>query len=785
MKIRHMQKFKKITLIILSSIIGIIMVTILIISPVAKHLITRSVEKNSGRQISIGHVYLNPLTGSIRISGFKIYELKSDSIFFSAEGISVNIAMLKLLSKTYKIRKLTLYHPRGTIIQNEKNFNFSDLINKFLKNENSDTTKTPVHLSILNIKIIDGEFCYREQQIPINYSIKKVNIDSGGKRWDTDSVNVQFSFLPGIGSGDIKGEITFNLKTYDYRIALVTHKFDLNIIEQYLKGLMSYGSFSANIDADIKAKGNINDQEVLDASGKMAINEFHFGKNPKDDFVAFDKMLLVITELNPKNLKYLFDSVSLTHPYIKYELYDYLDNLQTMFGKNGANIEAANANAAEFNLILSLARYIKVIANSFFRSDYKINRLRIYKGDIKFNDFSTSEKFAFELYPLNIIADSIDKNRSRVNVSLKSIIKPYGNIQVAVSINPRDSSDFDMQYHFQKLPVAMFNPYIISFTSFPLDRGTLEFNGNWNVRNGMIKSTNHLVIVDPRTSKRIRNKDTKWIPVPLIMTFMRERGNVIDYEIPITGNLKDPKFHLHYVIFDLLRNVFIKPPTTPYRLQIKNVETEIEKSVTLKWAIRQGSLLASQEKFIEKMADFLLKNPDASISVFPQQYAIKEKEYILFFEAKKKYFMAINNKNARIFSVEDSGKVDKMSVKDSLFVRYLNNHIKDSLIFTIQEKCTHIIDSAFINAKFNQLNKGRENVFISYFKKRGVDKQLKILKAENVIPYNGFSFYKIEYNGEFPESLLKSYIQMNEFNNEAPRKKFKEERKAVNEKSSE
>ena len=170
-----------------------------------------------------------------------------------------------------------------------------------------------------------------------------------------------------MGSGDIKGEITFNLKTYDYRIALVTHKFDLNIIEQYLKGLMSYGSFSANIDADIKAKGNLNDQEVLDASGKMAINEFHFGKNPKDDFVAFDKMLLVITELNPKNLKYLFDSISLSHPYVKYERYDYLDNLQTMFGKNGANIEAANANAAEFNLILSLVRYIKVIANSFFQ----------------------------------------------------------------------------------------------------------------------------------------------------------------------------------------------------------------------------------------------------------------------------------------------------------------------------------------------------------------------------------------------------------------------------------
>ena len=30
----------------------------------------------------------------------------------------------------------------------------------------------------------------------------------------------------------------------------------------------------------------------------------------------------------------------------------------------------------------------------------------------------------------------------------------------------------------------MFNPYLITYTSFPLDRGTIELNGTWNVRNG-------------------------------------------------------------------------------------------------------------------------------------------------------------------------------------------------------------------------------------------------------------------------------------------------------------
>jgi len=187
-------------------------------------------------------------------------------------------------------------------------------------------------------------------------------------------------------------------------------------------------------------------------------------------------------------------------------------------------------------------------------------------------------------------------------------------------------------------------------------------------------------------------------------------------------------------------------------------------------------LQSEQEWFIERMADFLLKNPDASITVTPQQYAIKEKEYILFFEAKKKYFLEMHKKNIQSLNELDSEKVDKMSVKNSSFVHYLDKQINDSLIFTIQEKCYRIIDSATINTKFAQLNKERENVFLSFFRRKEVRKRINISPGENVIPYNGFSFYKIEYKGELPKSLIKAYREMNELNAEAPRKKFKKER---------
>ena len=149
----------------------------------------------------------------------------------------------------------------------------------------------------------------------------------------------------------------------------------------------------------------------------------------------------------------------------------------------------------------------------------------------------------------------------------------------------------------------------------------------------------------------------------------------------------------------------------------------------------------------------------------------------MFFEAKKKYFLVLNNKNIGSFTEADSERVDKMSVKDSLFVHYLSKQVSDTMMFTIQEQSNNFLGSAMINAKFNLLNKAREDAFMFDFKKKGVESRVKIYPGENNIPYNGFSFYKITYKGELPKSLIKAYFKMNELNNKAYRQRYKQEQK--------
>ena len=765
-------KLRKIALIAVSTVLVLAILVIVFISPITKYLIEKYDEQYTGRQITMDWAYVNPFTGYLHFNDLRIYERESDSIFFSTKGMSANVEMFKLFSKNYEVSELKLDAPRGLVIQRKKKFNFSDLIDKFSAKDKIDTIVAPLHLNILNTKITNGEFYYTDKLIPINYFIKNVNFESTGRRWDVDSIVGKIAFDSGIGSGNVKADFMINTDNNNYRLAAVVNNFDLQIIEQYLNDLTNYGSFTAHLDADIKSTGNLLIQDKASIMGRIAINDFHFGKTPKEDYASFDTLVVAINEITPRKLIYNIDSAVLTHPYFKYEMYDKMDNLQMMFGKEGEKIMDAKTDPAQFNLVIEIAEYIRQVSKNFFRSYFKVGKLAIKRGDFRFNDFSRSEKFTMNFDPINVVADSINKNDRRAEVYLNSGIKPFGQVKAVLSIDPKDTSNFDLTYNFEKMPLTMFNAYTMTYTSFPLDRGTIEMNGKWQVRNSQIQSDNHLIVVDPRVGKRVKNADRKWLPLPLIMAFIRERGNVIDYQIPITGNLQDPKFHFRDVLFDLLKNIFIKPPTTPYGITVKTVENDIEKALTLKWELRQSTLAKSQKKFLRKIADFLEKTPTATIDVYPQVFTSKEKEYMLFFEAKKKYFLALNNLQTASFSEKDSIKVDRMSVKDSVFVKYLNDHINPKNTFTIQEKCAKFVGSEGIDAKLKQLNDSRVAVFMEYFKENTVKKQVVMHKGEDVVPYNGFSFYKINYPGPMPETLTKAYQKLEGLNERAPRKAF-------------
>ena len=505
---------------------------ILLLSPITKYLIEKYDIEYTGRQIKVNRIYINPFTGYIHIYGLKVFEFSSESEFIVASDLRCNVSMSALFSGTLEFSEITLDNPYAIIRQNKKVFNFSDLIKKFTPGKSLKKNKN-LRVNLLNLEINNGNVIYVESSIPVNYSVLKLNIKSRGKMWNEDSINASVTLNSGIGKGTMEGKVRINIKTLCY--ALETHfkDFDLSVMEQYLKDITNSAKLSASFDADLKASGNLKNPEDINMQGLLLVNNLHFGEAGKEDYLSFKKLSINIKRLNPKNKKYLFDSLSLIEPYFLYERYDTLDNIQNMFGKKGDKIAVAKANTEKPNLLFQIADYVKILAKNFFKSNYEVNKIAIYDANLRYSDYTLSEKFEIAADPLFIVADSIKRSNRWVKMSLTTNLKPYGKVSVDISINPKDSSDFNINYHLLQLPVIIFNPFIVKYTSYPLKRGTMELKGTWNVNNGNIASKNHLTIIDPLISGREKQNAIRKLPLRLIMFFARDRGNVIDYEVPL------------------------------------------------------------------------------------------------------------------------------------------------------------------------------------------------------------------------------------------------------------
>lgn len=133
----------------------------------------------------------------------------------------------------------------------------------------------------------------------------------------------------------MNGKVGYNAQNTNYRLSVNVHDFDLEVLRQYIWELINYGMFRARLDGDLHAKGNLHSKDNISLSGQLALRDFHLGKTTTDDYLAFKKLQFTIGEVSPVHRKFIFDSIVLTSPYLKYERYDSLDNLQTLFGKKG------------------------------------------------------------------------------------------------------------------------------------------------------------------------------------------------------------------------------------------------------------------------------------------------------------------------------------------------------------------------------------------------------------------------------------------------------------------
>ena len=454
-------RFWRIIVISLWSVLLVVALAIAFISPIAKYLIEKNSEKYIGRKVKMSWLYLNPFTGSVIAHDLVIYEKGSSDTAIKTANLYANVTVGKLLFKTYEISSVTLDRAWVNVIQDSLKINFDDWLQK---DSAKKTSAEPVRFNICNIRIKNSEVHYHQLSIPVDYFIKNVNLTCPFILWNVDTTHFEYDFASGIGSGTLKGSVNFNKKNSAYDLRTVITDFDLKVLQQYIKDFSTGANFSAFLDADVHTIGKLDSSLDMMTSGKMAIRDFHFGKTPKDDYASFKMFSMNIDSLYPSDKKYFLSSLLLDSAYLKYEKYDYLDNFSRMFGKDGNMVKEAYAKHQQVNIIFLIADYISQLAKNIIHSEYRIDQLTISNSRLLFNDYSLLQEFWATTDSISITATDIDSRKQRTYLTMQSKLIPFGNVNVKLDVNPTDFGDFHLDYAISNVPLPMFNPYFVTYT---------------------------------------------------------------------------------------------------------------------------------------------------------------------------------------------------------------------------------------------------------------------------------------------------------------------------------
>lgn len=104
---------------------------------------------------------------------------------------------------------------------------------------------------------------------------------------------------------------------------------------------------------------------------------------------------------------------------------------------------------------------------------------------------------------------------------------------------------FEANFAIQKLEIPHFSLYYKKQIPAAVTSGTLSINSKTCCKNSILDSWNHILIEDLNLIPHKKGKKTfLGIPISQIVKFLRTHQGRIEFDFPVTGDLKNPEYHL-------------------------------------------------------------------------------------------------------------------------------------------------------------------------------------------------------------------------------------------------
>lgn len=712
---------RRIGLKILIAFTVIVALLLFFLSSIIKWYVETNGEKIIGRKISLTELHINYLKFSVTAKGLILYEKDVTESFLAFDELVIDMDLMRLLKNQYAFSEIRLINPKVTIISDEKGFNFDDIIEHLSEGDEEPVeTSDTVKYLVKNLRISGGYIRYEDKTLNSVSELKNLGLNIPEIAWDNSRSELGVEFELG-ENGKVSLSGAIDQAKAIYELKLNTENLDISPFKGYFNAYIDAGSLTGSLFTDIIIKGSLTNLMNIVISGEVDVRDIMITDPGLLPFLSVETMHIELKSIDLGKENYSIGLFELENPKIVTQL---------------------NSKGANYDLVLA-PYWADTIPdpNDTIEMHYSVNKFVVKNGSISYADYTLNRPFILDISQVNFVMRNYTDLATRVPMEFDMNLNETGKLSGTATVNMFTLETFYLDAALKDLDMVFLSPYSEYFLARPITKGTFNYNCSIYLTPAAMESENHIRILDLNMGKKTKDTTAYKVRIGLALYVLKDRNDVIDFDLPVSGNPSDPKFKVRKIIWKTFEEFLIKTAAAPFNAIGKAIGGNPEKIKQISFNWLQDSLSSEQISNLVKVTGFI-KKKDKLAFVFTQTTdPDKEKEMIAVYETKLMYLRVAQPDAAYTVLKQEAAS---LSDNDSAFLAYLSLDVGADNN-AINKACMVKYTPEKAQTQLNQLLSLRENLIKAYF-------------MENKVPNESYSVKTIDFRNLPDEMKTPKFI---------------------------
>ena len=197
-----------------------------------------------------------------------------------------------------------------------------------------------------------------------------------------------------------------------------------------------------------------------------------------------------------------------------------------------------------------------------------IKAVNIQKGRFSFSDKTLSPQFQSVISPLDLTVSgfSLDPAK-RTELDLTAIIDGSAPITAKGWVSPlKNPVEANSTVTLRNLDLVALSSYSSKFIAYPVTRGQLDWDMTVDTGDNKLAMGNAIKARQLELGDKVEAPDAADVPVKLGLALLRDMSGNISINLPVKGDLNDPKFSIGGIVLQAFLGLIVKAIASPFSL---------------------------------------------------------------------------------------------------------------------------------------------------------------------------------------------------------------------------